>query len=181
MGWSPPRYTSLHNYLLYQAGWFACVLGAAFHRPWAGFLLAATLVTIHFRWSNHPRRDAHRVMLALGVGAAVEALQIWAGTYRFTSGAIVDGLPPPWLLLMWAQMATTFDFSLRPIVMRPASAALFGAIGGPLAFLAGERLGAVILHRPLSSGLLLLASSWTVAMLIFCIVERRPRNPAVRT
>jgi len=119
-------------------------------------------------------------MLALGVGAAIEGLQIWAGTYRFTSGTIIDSLPPPWLLVMWAQMATTFDFSLRPIVTRPVAAALFGAVGGPLAFLAGERLGAVTLHRPLAPGLLLLASSWTVAMLIFCSVERCRKNPLLR-
>ena len=172
MSWSPPQYTSVHNYLLYQAGWFACVLGAASHRPWTGFLVAATLLAIHLLGSRDRHRDARRVMLALGVGTAVEGLQIWAGTYRFTSGTIIDSLPPPWLLVMWAQMATTFDFSLRPIVTRPAAAALFGAIGGPLAFLAGERLGAVTLHRPLTPGLLLLASSWTVAMLIFCSVER---------
>lgn len=119
-------------------------------------------------------------MLALGVGAAIESLQIWAGTYRFTSGTIIASLPPPWLLVMWAQMATTFDFSLRPIVTRPVAAALFGAIGGPLAFLGGERLGAVTLQRPLTPGLLLLASSWTVAMLIFCSVERWRGNPSLR-
>ena len=28
------RHSHLLNYALYQAGWFACVLGAASHRPW---------------------------------------------------------------------------------------------------------------------------------------------------
>jgi hypothetical protein len=69
-------------------------------------------------------------------------------------------------------MATTFSFSLRPIISRPLAAAGFGAFGGPIAFLAGERLGAVTLHRPLTPGLILLAVSWAGAMLIFWAVER---------
>jgi hypothetical protein len=48
---------------------------------------------------------------------------------------------------MWAQFATTFRFSLRTMITRPIPAALFGAAGGPIAFLAGERLGAVARHH----------------------------------
>lgn len=167
------RYTALTNYLFYQAGWLACVFGGAFSRPWTGFLFAATLIGAHFVWSPSRARDSRRVALAIIVGTAVEAIQIAAGTYRFTSGTVLAALPPPWLLAMWAQMATTFQFSLRPIVSRPLAAAGFGAIGGPIAFLAGERLGAVTMHRPLTPGLLLLAVTWAAAMLIFWAVERR--------
>jgi FtsH-binding integral membrane protein len=167
------RYTSLLNYLFYQAGWFACVLGAAAGRPWLGFLLAATLVGAHLWLAGDRLHELRRVALAVAVGGLVEAVQIAAGTYHFTSGTVMTGLPPPWLLIMWAQMATTFDFSLRPIVSRPVAAMAFGALGGPLAFLAGERLGAVTLQRPLGPGLLLLAISWAFAMTVFAFVEQR--------
>lgn len=113
------------------------------------------------------------------MGGLVEAVQIAAGTYQFTSGTVTGGLPPPWLLIMWAQMATTFDFSLRPIVSRPMAAMAFGALGGPLAFVAGERLGAVTLQRPLTPGLLLLAISWALAMTVFALVERRDRRQPI--
>ncbi len=166
-------YPSVTNYVAYQAGWFACVLGGASNRPWTGFLLAVTLVAAHFVWSPDRNRDGRRVALAIVVGIAVEAIQIAAGTYRFTSGTVVAALPPPWLLAMWAQMATTFQYSLRPIVSRPIVAASFGAIGGPIAFLAGERLGAVTLARPLTPGLILLSVSWSLAMLIFWAAEKK--------
>ena len=39
-------------------------------------------------------------------------MQIGAGTYRFTSGTVLDALPPPLLLAMWAQFSTTFRYSL---------------------------------------------------------------------
>lgn len=167
------RYTSLLNYLFYQAGWLACVFGAAAGRPWLGFLLAAALVGAHLSLSVDRAHELRRIGLAVAVGGAVEAVHIAAGTYQFTSGTVVAALPPPWLLIMWAQMATTFDFSLRPIVSRPVAAMAFGALGGPIAFLAGERLGAVTLQRPLAPGLLLLAVSWAIAMTVFAVVERR--------
>lgn len=168
----PAGHTSILNYFLYQAGWFACVLGAAAGWPRSGFLVAATLLAVHLMLSADRRRELRRIALAVTMGVLVEGLHITAGTYRFTSGTIVALLPPPWLLVMWAQMATTFEFSMRPVIARPAAAALFGAIGGPLAFLAGERLGAVTLDRPLAPGLALLAISWAIAMAALAFAEQ---------
>ena len=167
------RQTQLVNYALYQIGWFACVLGGASHRPWTGCLIALVLVGVHLALSVERSLDVRLVVLAAAIGAVVEMIQIAAGTYRFTSGTVIHALPPPWLLTMWAQFATTFRSSLRPIITRPARAALFGAAGGPLAFLAGERLGAVTLLPPLTHGLLRLSVSWAIALIIFSVVVRR--------
>jgi hypothetical protein len=49
----------------------------------------------------------------------------------------------------------------------------FGAAGGPIAFLAGERLGAVTLLPPLAQSLLRLAISWAIALVVFSAVVRR--------
>ena len=167
------RHAQLINYALYQIGWFACVLGAASHRPWTGCLIALILVGMHLALSVERSLEVRLVVLAAAIGAVVEMIQIAAGTYRFTSGTVIHALPPPWLLTMWAQFATTFRYSLRPIITRPARAALFGAAGGPLAFLAGERLGAVTLLPPLTHGLLRLSLSWAVALVIFSAVVRQ--------
>ena len=99
-----------------------------------------------------------------------------AGTYRFTSGTVIDLLPPPWLIAMWAQLATTFRFSLRRVIAQPVSAALFGAAGGPIAFLAGARLGAVTLLPPLAHGLIRLSIGWAVALIVLSVVTRRARQ-----
>ena len=167
------RHTHLVNYALYQIGWFACVLGAASQRPWTGCLIAMILVGVHLALSGERLLEVQLVLLATAVGAVVEMIQIAAGTYRFTSGTVHDALPPPWLLVMWAQFATTFRFSLRSVVMRPRLAVLFGAVGGPIAFLAGERLGAVTLRPPLAPSLLRLSISWAIALLVFSVVVRR--------
>lgn len=166
------RHGQLINYALYQLGWFACVLGASWQRPWMGFTFATVLICAHVVLSAHRSEEILLIAVATVVGAVVETVQIGAGTYRFTSGTIGDALPPPWLLAMWAQFATTFRFSLRTVVMRPVPAALFGAIGGPVAFLAGERLGAVTFLPPLTSGLVRLSIAWGLALLVFSALAR---------
>ena len=167
------RYTPLLNYLLYQVGWFACVLGAASQRPLAGALVGVAMGAVHFLLCGERLIEARLVMLATVVGALVEMAQIATGTYRFASGTWSAALPPLWLLAMWAQFATTFRFSMRRVIARPVPAALFGAMGGPLAFLAGQRFGAVILLPPVPFGLLRLSVGWAMALLIFAAAVRR--------
>ena len=167
------RHSQLVNYTLYQIGWFACVLGAASQRPWTGCLIAMFLVGVHLALSGERLLEVQLVLVATAVGAAVEMIQVAAGTYRFTSGTVNDALPPPWLLVMWAQFATTFRGSLRGVLTRPVLAMLFGAAGGPIAFLAGERLGAVTLLPPLAPSLLRLSISWAIALVVFSAVVRR--------
>ena len=66
-----------------------------------------------------------------------------------------------------------FDSVWRSVVTRPVPAMLFGAAGGPIAFLAGERLGAVTLLPPLAFGLLRLSVSWAIALVVFSAVVRQ--------
>jgi hypothetical protein len=167
------RHTRLINYGLYQIGWFACVLGGAWQRPWTGFVIAMILVGVHLALSVERSLEVRLVVLATAVGVVAEMMQIAAGTYRFASGTVTDALPPLWLLAMWAQFATTFRFSLRSVLTRPVPAMVFGAAGGPVAFLAGERLGAVTLFLPLAYGLLRLSVSWAIALAVFSAVVRR--------
>jgi hypothetical protein len=161
------------NYLLYQAGWFACVLGAAWGRPWTGLAFALALTGVHLALSRERAIEARLALLAVAVGVLVESFQITAGTYRLSSGTLVDGLAPLWLLAMWGQFATTFRYSMRSVMTRPIRAALFGAAGGPVAFLAGARLGAVTLLPPLASGLVRLSFAWAIALIILAAVARR--------
>ena len=145
--------------------------------------MAVILGGVHLTLSVERSVEARLVVFATAVGALVEMGQIAAGTYRFTSGTGIEALPPAWLLTMWAQFATTFRHSLRTVIARPPQAALFGAIGGPIAFLAGERLGAVTLLEPLMHGLLRLSISWALALVVFSAVLRRvaPERDAPRS
>jgi hypothetical protein len=170
--------TRLVNGALYQTGWFACVLGAAWGRGTAGAVAAAVLMAGHLAASPDRRVDVRTMLGTLAVGALVEAVQIAAGTYQTLGAGPPGAVPPLWLLALWAHFATTFRYSLRALVARPWAAVLFGALGGPVAFLAGERLGAVSLTRPLGTAVAALALGWAAAMgvvaLAFGALARQP-------
>jgi uncharacterized protein DUF2878 len=167
---------ALVNYALYQAGWFACVLGAAWGRPLLGTLLGILAVLAHVALARR-RRDA--LVLALttaAIGLVVDTVQIALGTLRFDVGTIAPWLPPPWLVVVWAQFAMTFHFGLGWLLGRPGRAALVGAIGGPLAFVAGQRLGVVTLHPEVWPSLVSLAATWSLAIPAAVAIAERQRG-----
>lgn len=164
------------NYALYQTGWFACILGAAWGWPVAGALVAVALTAVHLLNSRDRAGELRLIALAAGLGLAVEWYQVRSGTYAFTSGVVVAWMSPPWLLMMWGQFATTFRSSLSAIMLVPGRAVVFGAVGGPIAFWAGERLGAVTLAEPEWPGLVRLSVTWGAALWVCAVVARRGRR-----
>ncbi len=173
-----PRATYLLNYGAYQLGWLAAILGAAAGYGTAGASIGFALTAGHVLLARDRRGELTLVVVSLVCGVAVESWQIASGTYRVLAAASPGGLPPLWLLALWAQFATTFRFSLRRIMTAPRSALVFGALGGPIAFLAGERLGAVVLEVPLGPGLARLVVAWAVALATLAWGARRLKAPA---
>jgi hypothetical protein len=131
------------NVALFQAGWFACALGAAHDRPWLGVLAAAAIVGWHLWRAPHPARECVLVVGTAAFGALFDTLLVRAGLVRFATGVLVDDFVPYWMVALWAIFATTLNVSLRTIRARPGLSALLGAIGGPAAYYAGARLGAL--------------------------------------
>lgn len=173
----PPN---LLNYLLYQTGWLAAVVGAGRGHPWLGMLVALTLVGAHVALTK-PRRSELTLVLVSGlVGLVVDSLLVAMGLLSFPSGSAVSWLCPPWIIVMWMQFATTLRFSLEWIGRRPMVAAMFGAIGGPLAYVIGERLGAVELGAPPAATLLILGTMWAGAVPMLSALAGRDPRPYYR-
>jgi Protein of unknown function (DUF2878) len=161
------------NFAFYYAGWFACILGPAWGYPWSGTLIALALIAAHLCLARRRREELELMLWAAGVGVAVDTLQIEIGTLRFPVGSVVAWLPPPWLVVLWMQFAATFHYSMRWLKGRPRSAALFGAVGGPLAFAAGQRLGVVQFHPAVWPSLLSLAVVWAAALPLLLTIATR--------
>jgi hypothetical protein len=152
------------NFLLYQVGWFCCVLGSAWHSPWLGMSIALCLVGVHFWLTTARATQMQLVLVAAGVGLVVDSVQLWAGVFTFPQDAVVEWLPPPWMSVLWMQFATTFQYSMRWLSGRYAVSACFGLAGAPLAFFAGERLGAIEFLSPRLTHYAVLALLWSVAV-----------------
>ena len=69
------------NFVGFQIGWFACVLGAAYGKPWVGPLVVLFLFLVHLALSGEKPREVALALAAAVIGFAFDSLLIAAGTF----------------------------------------------------------------------------------------------------
>lgn len=151
------------NALLYQGAWFACVLGAAWGRPYFGLAAVLAAVLVHLVWALHPARELLLIAIAALTGTLFESLLVASGWVRMVPGSLVANLTPLWMVALWVAFATTLNVALRPLRQRYLLGALAAGIGAPLAYLAGAGLGA-LQWVEMMPAVLAIAAGWAVAM-----------------
>lgn len=162
---------NLLNFVAFQVGWFACVLGAAYRMPLAGTGIALTLVVLHLARAAEPAAELKLIAAAAAIGLLLDPPLAAAGLIDFTSGALFAGTVAHWMVALWMVFATTLNASLRWLRDRAALAVVFGAVGGPLAYLAGEKLGALRLEG--TASIAAVATGWAIAMWLLILLARR--------
>lgn len=138
----------LLNFGAFQLAWFACVLAAAEGRALLATLAVAIAVWLHLWLAPRRAPEAMLILVVTSIGLFWDSLVVSLGLVRYSSGNFADGVAPVWIIAMWALFATSLNLSLSWLRGRPWLAALFGAVGGPLAYWAGERLGGVQMPDP---------------------------------
>ncbi len=164
------------NLVLYKVGWFAGVTTAAAGYPVLGMMVIGALIMTH-GWLSTSWRGELRLVLACGaLGLLVDSLQTTAGVLNFPASQSAGWLAPAWIVMMWMQMGTTLRYCLRFLQGRYLLAAVLGAVGGPLSFAAGERMGAVMLHPNPWVAMGSLAATWVLAMPFMTWLASRDRD-----
>ena len=139
------------NFILFQIGWFACVVGAAKQMPWFGVMVVLAIVIWHLSQAKQPKLEVYLLILTLIIGAIYDQTMLQNNLLTYQAHGWSNSLTPAWILALWAEFATILNVSLRWMRGRWLIAILFGAIGGPLAYVGAARLGAVSLDAiPLS-------------------------------
>ena len=156
------------NFVLFQIGWFACIIGAANQQvfwPVVGTLLH---IAIHIYYSPRPILEFKLILKAAVFGMAVDTLVANLGFLSFEDAWPSAYLSPVWMWTLWALVASTINGSLSWLRDRPVLGAVLGAIAGPLSYEAGIRMGAGSwgAHGQLG-GLILLGIVWGAAIPIF--------------
>lgn len=156
---------TLSNVLLFQFGWFACVIGAAKGNFAIGPLVALAVIVVHFAVSaRRTWNEAFMIGLVTLVGALADSVLMRLGILDFTGGALGGVLCPVWMMALWAMFATLLNSSLSWMRRRYVLGTLFGAVGGPLSYFAGQRLGALTLHSPIAWSSAAVSLEWAIAM-----------------
>jgi hypothetical protein len=160
------------NFIAFQVGWLACVLGGAQQQPWLGTTLALLLITIHLAFVLNPKPELILILIAGAIGALWDSLLVALGWLVYPSGTLLAGTAPHWIIAMWMLFATTLNLGLRWLQGRWLLVALLGALSGPLAYFAGYRLGGVE-FPDLAGGLLVLGVGWAVLMPLLMVLAQR--------
>jgi len=162
----------LINIVFYQICWLACILGGASGMPLLGVAAVAVAVAYHLYRAEDARAEMILIAIAALVGAVWDSLLVAAGWLVYPSGTLIEGTAPYWIVALWVIFATTFNVSLRWFKQHLVLAALFGAVGGPLAYFAGARLGGVFFTDTVVA-LTALGLGWTLLMPAMMWLARR--------
>jgi hypothetical protein len=157
------------NLAAYQLAWFACVLGAAHGVASAGAAFALAISAVHLALHRN-LAELRLIGCAAAIGFVADSILVRTTSVEFESTG-GSGSAPWWMVTLWMAFATTLNHSLRWLMSRAWIAALAGAIGGPLAYLAGAELGALTIARRFPA-LLLIAAVWAVAMWLLYLITR---------
>lgn len=151
------------NFVLFQLGWFACVLGGAWDLPWVGTLTVMAILAYHLSTAHNRLNETGLIASAVLLGFVWDSILVASGLLTYQSGMFHAELAPHWIMAMWALFASTLNVSLSWLKQRTVVAVLFGCVGGPLAYYAGLKLGAVAMPNQVMA-LAALAAGWAVIM-----------------
>ena len=147
------------NFIGFQVGWFATVFGAGNGMPWLGWVVVPLVLLVHLVQSGVLWKQQLRLALAVGgIGFVVDSVLVLTDVFapvRFL------GWGPIWMMMLWVNQAATLHSSLGWMRGRYLLGGFFGAIGGPLAYAGGAKLGAAM-AAPTATGLVILAITWAL-------------------
>ena len=123
--------SAISNIILFQIGWFACVLGAANGLAWQGTLLAMLIIATHIWLSGNPSKEFVLLLIAILIGTIWDSVLVWAELIQYQTGMLHSDLAPYWIIALWGLFATTLNVSLRWMRGKWIIAALAGAVSGP--------------------------------------------------
>lgn len=137
------------NFVTCQLAWSACVLGGANDRAVEGTLVAAAVVGLHLALARRAAPEALLIAAASVIGLVWDSLLVAIGLIAYPTGHLAPGLAPYWIVALWAVFATSLNLSMGFLRGRLWLAALVGAVGGPLSYFAGGRLGGLEMSDPM--------------------------------
>ena len=160
------------NFVLYEIAWFASVLGAANNLPWLGVQVVTIVLAWHFMHAQQATPEFILLVIALLIGGVFDQMLLSTSLISYESHGWSNNLVPAWILTMWAGFITLLNISLRWMRGRWVLAILFGAIGGPVAYLGAERLGAVSLNAvPMSY--IALSVGWAILTPLLLVLSEK--------
>lgn len=149
------------NFIGFQLLWLACVISASINMQWLGLLIGSLALGWHIYAAAYRPQAIKLLCYIAVVGCLFDQLLYLCGLLQFSHWQAA--LIPPWMVMLWLGFASTLNVSLGWMRGKYWIGAVFGAIGGPLSYLAAQKLGAITVLQ--TQGLMIaLAVGWALMM-----------------
>ena len=161
------NWSALPQLALHQAGWWACVLWMG----WIGPSIMLAFLLIHLwvmrqQWKG----ELWLIVLSTLLGIVLDNVLAMTGCVVYV-GTILVGQSPLWLVAIWAGFGATLRHCQSVLVKSMPIAIGTGFVGGPLAYLGGEKLERMTVHGV--EGWSAVAVLWGATMLTLLWASRQ--------
>ena len=157
----------MFNALLFQLGWFACILGG----DSIALIAVAGILIIHGGFYMVNKQEWLLIAAMTLLGLLMDNALAFAGVFTFKAPELL--YIPVWLLCIWVLFALTLNHSLKWLQSRLLLASLLGAVSAPMSYLAGSKLADVELLDPVYLSLLPIAMCWAIILPLAMLALRR--------
>lgn len=158
----------------YQLVWFCAVIGAEHGLAWPGVAGMLVYASLQLGLLHNYRADLSLMAAAIVFGCLVDGGLAYSGLAHYRAAWPSATFAPVWILSLWATFSMTFTISLAYLQKRLWIAVLFGAIGGPIAYMsASSGFHVVTFDSPAWRGLLFLGAGWAIATPVLALIARR--------
>ena len=159
------------NFAAFQLAWLVAVWGASVGLWWLGPVAVAAWVSAYSIWRKCARAEAPLWLGAGLLGAMTDSLLVWSGAMAFPESAGPGFPTTPWMVALWINFAAALRHCMGWLCGRFVLATVFGAIGGPLAYLAGSKFGALEIQS-----LPAIVVAWLLVMPGLLLIEMKTRS-----
>lgn len=129
---------------------------------WQYLLIVPVAVYWCFAMFKLHQRARIAVIAVTVIGVLLDSLLVANGWLIFVGSSYL----PLWMAILWACFALMLVQVLAELLRYSWLAALFGAVGGPLAYWGGSMLGGQMLYQPALELSLLLAMCWALLLAV---------------
>jgi len=163
------------NFIFFQLVWFVCILGAAINQTHAAVAASLIVILFHLYLTKDKKTELKIILIASIIGFLFDGFLLKNEMVLYANHGWSYSITPLWIIVLWMGFAITLNSSLSWLKKKIKLSALFGSIGGPLAYLAGEKLEAVTILSP--NAIIVIAIGWAIITpLLVIITNKLPKN-----
>lgn len=175
---------SLLNSLCYTIGWFWCVLFGIHNQSIPATIGAIFLILFQLYYAKTKDialyiQDVLLVVFSVPLGVLLEVFFIQTNLIHYANTTSM--LPPIWIVFLYPLFSLLLNHSLKIIKKNYLASFLFGFLGAPLSYIAGNSLGGLTFPYPLLQTWIMIGICWGLFLCLLTKIANIVEKAAAET